>query len=150
MDIIDDRIKVARKEHICNCCNDTILPKSKYRDQFLKYEGEVYHWKACARCDFIFHEFINNDLIYSWDGVYTAEDFEFACDAFCRSYICPHCSTYSKLANECDAQHVPSSDCINKIGIVLKNMEFSRETQAPHELKLKPRKESLTKYPIEV
>ena len=47
--IRDKRVK-ARKEHICDFCEKTIVKGEEYRLSTHVYDGEIYDWHSCDRC----------------------------------------------------------------------------------------------------
>ncbi len=47
---IDDRVVVARKEHVCHECRQFIKPGTKYRNEVFKFEGAIERHKTCMDC----------------------------------------------------------------------------------------------------
>ena len=49
-----DRWVVARKEHHCRACGETIRPGDRYHKTFYIFDGNPHETKRCARCETIF------------------------------------------------------------------------------------------------
>ena len=117
-DLLDNKIRTARKDHICSYCNGIIHKSEKYDWSKLIYEGELYEWKAHLDCQKIASELW--DYADPDEGM-TEEDFYTACSEFCRTFICPDCEyadkeTYDEL--ECNRDE---SFCLDKIAEVFKH-----------------------------
>jgi len=52
-DIINDKIRKARKEHRCNYCCLPIEIKEEYNSQTIVNDGEIYTWKSHLSCNAI-------------------------------------------------------------------------------------------------
>lgn len=53
-DVYDSRDVVARKDHACMACHETIASGHTYRKTDSLYDGSWEHWKHCLRCWAIF------------------------------------------------------------------------------------------------
>lgn len=92
-ELISQKIRKAKKPHICDYCWEKINPGEKYNHAVLKYEGNIYGWDCHIHCLAISTEI--------WDMVdpdigMTAEEFQDACAELCRLYICPGCDQLDK------------------------------------------------------
>ena len=43
---------IARKQHECNCCHSTIIPRTEYARLEFTDDGEFVTWKLCGRCEY--------------------------------------------------------------------------------------------------
>ena len=50
MEVLRTSNPVARKDHHCDFCWDTILKGEKYRFQTNVFDGDIYTWKNHLRC----------------------------------------------------------------------------------------------------
>src|SRR5690349_3319646 len=50
----DRRKRRARKEHVCECCNETIERGHLYATHFMVYDGTQEFIKRCLRCEVIY------------------------------------------------------------------------------------------------
>ena len=50
MEVIDEKICIAKKEHVCDFCGLKINIGEQYEDQFNVYDGKAYHWKTHLSC----------------------------------------------------------------------------------------------------
>lgn len=64
-DLLDRKIRVAKKEHSCSYCNGTIHKGEEYEWSKLKYENVIYEWKAHQDCVMVAQEI--------WNYVYTLD-----------------------------------------------------------------------------
>lgn len=157
MVIISERFKKARCDHICNWCGDAIRSKERYHDAFIKNDGDVYHWKSCARCKFIADEL--HDYIYdAWDNVADAQSFEDGIQNFLHDHVCKDCLNYEYSHwGSCCSLDRSGTECLDIVGEVLLHNQLVYELQdpaCPHDCvrnpriyKLVPRKPNLTKFP---
>ena len=122
IDIIENRIKKARKPHTCFYCGGTIE------------KGEEYEYHKCV-CDGNFSEFHNHVKCSEvasaiWDYVEPVEDgmdedeFRDGCHDFCRSFICMDCEHWNKKYEECEKDE---SFCIDKIHKILETHELYKD-----------------------
>lgn len=114
-DILDSRVRTARKQHICSYCGRTIEKGETYEWAKLAYEDQLYEWKNHKECGFIAHKlwrYIDPD-----EGM-TDEDFDEGCTAFCDEFICPNCKMGSHNCRY----------CIDKIYEFLQKNDFKRIT----------------------
>lgn len=51
---LTDEDRVARKEHCCCACAETIRAGDRYHYVALLFDGTLYVYKRCARCQAIF------------------------------------------------------------------------------------------------
>ena len=66
METIAEKYLTAKKEHFCDFCGKKITKGTLYFDQFNKEAGEVYHWKSCVECEFLFRELYDYmDIFYA-------------------------------------------------------------------------------------
>ena len=100
MEIISEKYLKARKKHFCEFCGKTITPGTLYFDQFNKDCGEVYHWKSCVDCEFLFRQIY--DYIDPYDGTVDADGFHEGLRDFGHQFICPNCEHYKDIGDEND------------------------------------------------
>lgn len=92
----------ARKDHECSFCNHRIHKGERYRFDVLKYDGEMFTWKAHEKCNYI--------AIEIWDYVdpdegMSEEDFQQAVCDISRDFICPDCEKFDRddpWAEDCE------------------------------------------------
>ena len=119
-DILEEKNRIARKEHKCSYCNETIEKGTKYEFAKLIYEGRLYEWKNHIGCGMIASKLWN--FIDPDDGM-TEDDFHEGCREFCNIFICPGCDKYNKESDECIED---KTYCIDKITEILKTHDFKR------------------------
>ena len=49
-DVIEEVIRKAKKEHVCDYCGLKIKNGEQYEDQTNVYDGRLYHWKSHLSC----------------------------------------------------------------------------------------------------
>ena len=87
-DILEQKERVARKEHRCDYCFEIINKGEKYEWAKLVDDCQLYEWKNHIKCGFIARElwsFIDPD-----NGM-TENDFKEGLSEFCNAFICPSC-----------------------------------------------------------
>lgn len=72
VEIINDTIVKARKQHVCNLCGEAIIVGEQYERVTCKYDGDIYTWKTHLDCTEIAHKL--NMFDYADDGL-TEDDF---------------------------------------------------------------------------
>jgi hypothetical protein len=110
----------AKKEHQCELCRKTIKVGETYDDQFLKYEGETYHFKMHSIC----HEI--SSCLWSYiepdEGIHD-EDFKDGCQEYCYRFVCPMCVHWID-EDTCEDGNVY---CLDKIATRLKEYGLKKE-----------------------
>jgi len=61
---LSDTYPIARKEHICCECNETIKPGEKYNVYTGVYDGDFFTKKTCLICDRIRNDFCRSGFIF--------------------------------------------------------------------------------------
>lgn len=82
-DFYRERLPVAKKEHKCDCCFETINPGEQYSRETGKYDGDFFDRVLCIPCHNMLIDYCNNvDNEFTWDAVqeYVEETF---CD-YCK------------------------------------------------------------------
>lgn len=121
-EIFSEKVRMARKEHICSYCNGTIQKGEKYDNAVLKHEGELYEWKNHIDCGFIasaLWRYIDPD-----EGM-TEEDFKEGCRDFCNTFCCPDCP-------RCSIAPYNDLECKDNLGFCLDKIAEKLRT---HDLK---------------
>ena len=116
--IIQQKDRKARKEHICSLCRGTIQKGEIYQYSVLEFCGEIYDWKEHKKCQYIaseLWEYADPD-----DGM-TDDDFIEVCHDFCLSFICPECPHYKE--HECEEDEI---FCLDKVYNLLQTHELVR------------------------
>ena len=109
---------VARKEHRCDWCGETIKKGEKYHYETFVFEGKVYDWHShlsCSRVVSAIWDYVDPDYGMSED------DFQQGCADVCRDFICPDCSEWNKEYEECEKDE---SYCIDKMDEFFKTHEL--------------------------
>ena len=101
--------RIARKEHRCDWCNETIHKGEKYHYQTFIYDGVIHDWKSHLSCERIVSAIW--DYIDPDDGM-TDDEFSEGCADVCREFICPDCPEWSKEYGECEKDE---SYCLDRI-----------------------------------
>jgi len=117
---LQEKKRIARKNHICSYCGEVIEKGSTYDYAKLVYEGRLYEWKNHIDCGII------ASSIWKYvdpDNGMTEEDFQEGCADFCNTFICPGCDKYNNESDECNED---KRYCIDKITEVLKTNTFKR------------------------
>ena len=134
-EVLDRKIRVAKKEHTCSYCRGIIHKGERYDWSKMKYERELYEWKAHMDCMMVANE------IWSYvepDEGMTEEDFEEGVRDVCSTFICPGCprNPENNGEEECDKYY-----CLEKVVDLLKENELQEEHKGPWrtEWKLVPR-----------
>lgn len=104
--------RTARKTHTCDFCGGTIEKGEKYNHGVYK-DDLIFEWKSHMRCDFIAAEIW--DLADPDEGM-TEEDFHYACQDFCRAFVCPDCPQFDKEYKECNKD---ACFCLDRIDALL-------------------------------
>lgn len=118
MDLIARRYRVARKEHCCDLCRDTIEKEQKYSYSFIKDGSDHWSFRSHLECDFVMNELW--EYINPWDGMHD-DEFIDGCRDFCRHMLCPRCENCDKYG-DCT---VDEDFCFDKIVEVLKEYDFT-------------------------
>lgn len=108
----------ARKPHSCNYCGDVIESGEVYNHAVMKFDGEVYTWNSHLKCLHIASELW--DFIDPLEGM-TEYDFQYGCNDFCRTFICPDCDCWDADADECNKDE---NFCVDKIYDFLQTHDF--------------------------
>lgn len=127
-DILDNKIRTARKDHTCNYCGDVIHKGEKYDYSKLVQDGELYEWKCHLECNNIAN--ILWEYIDPWEGM-TEDDFYEGCRDFCRVFICPGCQYADKETYDDLECNLDKSYCLNKITEKLKYNDFRKVKRDP-------------------
>jgi hypothetical protein len=53
-DVYEERIRRARKDHVCAACHEPIRRGDRYASTFVVYDGTASQVKRCMRCDLMF------------------------------------------------------------------------------------------------
>ena len=132
--IIAEKYLTARKEHHCEFCGKKITKGTLYHDQYNKLDGEVYHWKSCVECEFLFRELY--DYMNPYDDTVDSDEFHEALRNFGREFVCPNCEHYEDIGDpgdppgrymECNIDNCVECECINKIVKTLMDNELVYE-----------------------
>lgn len=114
METINFTTPKARKNHICDYCNDTIDKGEVYNSQTNRFEGDIYVWKAHINCSEIASLLNMHDECD--DGV-TADDFsEYINNEY--SELCefePPSKTFSNRLDEVVKYYTKLKDTVSKI-----------------------------------
>lgn len=99
IDVIESKIKTARKSHRCDYCGKNIEKGEEYDYQKSVCDGTFYEWRAHLACTHVASAI--------WDYVDPDEgmgDQEFVdgCQEVCRRFICPDCQKWNKEYGDCD------------------------------------------------
>lgn len=138
MEIIAEKYLTARKEHFCDFCGKKITKGTLYFDQFNKEGGEVYHWKSCVECEFLFRELY--DYMDPYDGTVDSDYFHESLRNFGRDFVCTHCDNYIDIGDpddppgrymECKEDNCVECECYKKILKTLMDNEFVYERKYP-------------------
>jgi hypothetical protein len=119
-DILEQKNRIARKEHTCSYCNGKIEKGKEYEYAKLVYEGRLYEWKNHLDCGFVARELWA--YIDPAEGM-TEEDFQEGCREFCNVFICPECKDFDEVTEECDSE---DAFCLDKIAEKLRTHDFKR------------------------
>ena len=65
---------IARKQHECNCCHSTIIPKAEYVRLEFTDNGEFVTWKLCEKCEHSRQQLIEELCDGGFDIEYTLGD----------------------------------------------------------------------------
>ena len=114
-EILRDEWRTARKEHTCSYCGKQIDPNEKYHYHVMKYDGQVYDWKAHEQCEFVAQEIW--DYCEPDEGL-TEEEFQDGCREICRDFVCPDCEKH----DDCDEDF-----CFFKVYALLMKYELYRD-----------------------
>ena len=101
--------RIARKEHRCDWCNETINKGEKYYYETFIYDGEMCDWKSHLSCERIVSAIW--DYIDPDEGM-SADEFSEGCADVCREFICPDCPEWNKEYSECEKDE---SYCLDRI-----------------------------------
>ena len=132
-EVLDQKDRKAREAHTCSYCGDVIEKGEVYHWSKLKYEDQLYEWKAHKKCVSIASDLW--DYVDPYNGM-TEDDFCYAYQDFCRTFICPDCQRFDKDAHDCEKD---LSFCTDKIYELLQTHDFKRTPGRPWEWKLYPK-----------
>ena len=92
LEFYNHKYHIAREEHTCEFCKNTIKKKEKYSREGGKYEGKIFDRCLCLVCDKILQEFgdENSDEEFNWWNV----------SDWLREKRCHYC----KDSNDCGVQ----------------------------------------------
>lgn len=85
VDVLDDKYRIARKEHKCSFCNGTIHKGEKYRWQKFVEDG-IYEWKSHLKCNFVANQLYNYSNC-DYDNGMTSEIFKEIIKEFYYEFI---------------------------------------------------------------
>lgn len=122
IEIIKQDIRMARKDHYCDYCNEKISKGSRYELSTLK-DDYVYNWKSHIECKEIVQALM--EYIDPWDGI-SSDDFYYACVEFCRTFVCPDCPNWSSEYRECDQDN---GYCADKVHAILQTHDLVRSRE---------------------
>lgn len=74
MDIIEEGVRFAKKEHTCSFCGGKINTGEQYEYQKISNHGDFYTWKSHLRCKFLVNYFDMMSHCNMEDGL-TSDDF---------------------------------------------------------------------------
>lgn len=94
MEVIDEAIRTAKKEHVCDYCGLKIEVGEKYKDQTNVYDGRLYHWKSHLSCQELTKALKMFDDCWYDEGL-TAENFH----EHVREYLHSHGIEYNGWAD---------------------------------------------------
>lgn len=117
LETICQKSRKARKQHTCNYCGNKIEVGQVYNHAVMKFD-DVYTWKAHLECIQIATELWG--FIDPLEGM-TEDDFQYGCNDFCRTFICPDCECWDKEADECEKDE---TFCADKIYAFLQTHDF--------------------------
>jgi hypothetical protein len=103
----------ARKNHVCDLCNNDINKGEIYIHQTNKYDGSVYDFKMHEKCRFILNALWN--YADPDDEGMSAEYFQETVDTYCFNYVCPHCNQDIKDVDDGCLDNKCGMDCIEKV-----------------------------------
>lgn len=107
----------ARKRHVCDYCGEVIKVGETYDYAVLKYDG-MYVWKSHSKCISVAADLWDYaDLVECM----TQEDFQTACNEFCREFVCPDCASWNDEDEECRKDEI---FCVDKIYSILQTHDF--------------------------
>jgi hypothetical protein len=119
-EILENKKRIAKKQHKCSYCGEAIEKGYTYDYQKLVHDGYLYEWKNHIECGVIASELWN--YVDPNEGM-TEEDFKEGCRDFCDTFICPSCNKYDDEYGGCkDGKRY----CIDKISETLKTNSFKR------------------------
>ena len=119
VELINQTIRKARKEHVCDYCLGSINKGEEYIRQCCKNEySGIYTFKAHTKCqelvDYLLEEnYVEPDYL-------DADEFYTGIKEFLRDWICPKCENWNEELRECEPE-IDSIECIDKI------LEFSEK-----------------------
>jgi len=124
-DILDQKNRKARKQHVCSYCVGIIEKGEIYDWCKLKYENTIYEWKAHKDCMFVAGELWQ--YIDPYDGM-DEDQFCGGCQDFCSVFICPGCEEYDM--GECKRDN---PYCFDKIVEILKKYELKMKKTSTYQ-----------------
>lgn len=118
-DILDEKNRVARKDHTCDYCGGIIKKGEEYNWAKLINEGRPYEWKAHKDCIMVstaLWDYVDPDMGMS------EEDFFEATRDFCETFCCPECpKNHDTGDGTCEEIR-----CLDKVIEKLKTHDFKR------------------------
>lgn len=92
-DVINETIRKAKKEHICDYCGLKISIGEQYEEQTNVYDGRLYHWRSHVSCSKLTRLLKMFDDCWYDEGL-TAENFRESV----KGYLHAHGIVYSGWA----------------------------------------------------
>ena len=116
VEVINTSIRTAKKEHVCNFCNESIMPGQRYIDYLCKNTDDdshhyLYHFKCHIECQFLVDE-CGEGYIETDDDFYDMEK------ELLQELICKDCPMKYEGENFCDSDYM-SFRCIQKLATLL-------------------------------
>lgn len=115
---LTDKDVIARKEHICDWCNQKINKGEKYNYQTFIFDGEFCEWHSHLACSNVVSAIW--DYADPYDGM-DSDEFIDTCHEVCREFICPDCPKWDKEYLDCNDDE---AYCIDKMDDFFKTHEL--------------------------
>ena len=137
IEILEQKIRTARKPHECCYCGGTIKEGEIYDWSKQIYDGQFYEWfshMSCSRVASAIWDYADPD-----EGM-SDQLFQDTCQEVCREFICPDCENWKGDLHDCE---MDESFCIDKMDEFFKTNEIyfaGREAYA-HIWKCRPKME---------